>query len=400
MVGTDTDITVRKHAEAEQAALSARLQEVQKLESLGVVVGGVAHDFNNLLVGILGNAEVAQLRAADEDPVQEYLSRIQLAGTRAAELTREMLAYAGRGTFALADSNLSALTHELPQLVSASLSKKAKLREEHGEAVWARVDPSQLRQVVMNLLINASDALEGETGEIALRTGIADVGQAELQDAILGTDLEPGRFAFVEVEDSGCGLSPEIREKMFDPFFSTKAQGRGLGLAAVIGIVRWHEGAILVESKPGSGTRIRVMLPAVEAPALVDATPAPRASSEIRRLGGAGLVVEDEPGVRRIMVAALRLLGIDSFEAEDGQAGLELFNAHRDEISVVVTDLTMPRMNGVEFAEALRAQAPDLPVVLVSGYAEPDDLASIPGVKFLAKPFRLAALVDTIRSAL
>ena len=400
MVGTDTDITLRKQAEAEQAALSARLQEAQKLESLGVVVGGVAHDFNNLLVGILGNAELAQLQAKDEDPIQEHLSRIQLAGTRAAELTREMLAYAGRGTFALADADLSVLTHELPQLVSASLSKKAQLREEHGEAVWTRVDPSQLRQVVMNLLINASDALEGETGEITLRTGIADLDQAELQGAILGPDLEPGRFAFVEVEDSGCGISPEVREKMFDPFYSAKAQGRGLGLAAVIGIVRWHEGAIVVESEPNAGTRIRILLPAIEAPAALDPAPAPPPSSELRRPGGAGLVVDDERGVRRIVVTALKQLGIAAFEAEDGQTGLEIFAAHRDEIVITITDLTMPGLSGVELTEAIRAQAPDLPVVVMSGYAEPEDLASIPGVKFLAKPFRLAALVDTVRSAL
>lgn len=400
MVGTDTDVTARKRAEVEQATLSARLQEVQKLESLGVVVGGIAHDFNNLLAGILGSTEIAQRQSLAESPVQEHLARIKLASTRASELTREMLAYAGRGTFALTDADLSELARELPQLVSASLSKKAQLREEHGESVWARVDPSQLRQVVMNLLINASDALGGEPGQIVLRTGIAEVGLPELKDAILGSRLDAGRFAFVEVEDSGVGLSPEVKEKMFDPFFSTKAQGRGLGLAAVIGIVRWHEGAISVDSEPGSGTRIRVLLPSVAAPDSVASPAEPAPPSDLAPLEGAALVVDDEADVRRIMVAALDLLGIKSFEAEDGQVGLELFEAHRDEIVVAVTDMTMPRMNGVELAEAIRAQAPELPVVIVSGYAQPDDLASIPGVRFVAKPFKLATLMDTVRSVL
>lgn len=400
MVGTDTDITLRKRAEAEQAALLARVQEVQKLESLGVVVGGVAHDFNNLLAGILGSAQVAQRLCEPGTPLADHLARIELGGTRAAELTREMLAYAGRGTFARADSDLSALARELPQLVGASLSKKASLRQELEAPAWARVDPSQLRQVLMNLLINASDALGDEPGEITLRTGAAEVGADELRDSILGAELEPGRFAFVEVEDSGPGLTPEVREKMFDPFFSTKAQGRGLGLAAAIGIVRWHEGAITVDSELGRGTRIRVLVPALEGPPAAAESEAPALPSEGAPLSGTALVVDDEADVRQIMVAALELLGLATLEAEDGQAALELFEAHQDQIVVVVTDLTMPRKSGVELGEGVRALAPELPIVIVSGYAEPDDLASLPGARFVSKPFKLAALMDTVRAAL
>lgn len=401
VVGTDTDISERKQAEAEQAVLAGRVQEVQKLESLGLVVGGVAHDFNNLLTGILGSAQIAKELCEGGGPVYEFLDQIELSGTRAAELTREMLAYAGRGTFALSDADLSQIAREMPQLVGASLSKKAQLRQELDEEAWARVDASQLRQVVMNLLINASDALEGQAGEIVLRTGVVELSEPELRASILGSKPDSGRFAYVEVEDTGRGMSAEVRERMFDPFFSTKAKGRGLGLAAVIGIVRWHEGAITVDSEPGRGTRVRVLLPALGAAVeALGADPAPPASPAPGPLSGTALVVDDEASVRKVVVSALRLLGLESLEAENGRVGLELFRARQGEVALTITDLTMPEMNGVELGEAIRELAPELPLVVLSGHAEPQDLASIPGVTFVSKPFKIAEFLGTIRGVL
>lgn len=401
MVGTDTDISRRKEAEAEQAVLQGRVQQTQKLESLGVVVGGIAHDFNNLLAGILGSAQIARRITEGTAPIQEHLQRIELASTRAAELTREMLAYAGRGTFAKGEVDLSELAAELPQLISASLSKKAQLEKELPEGIWVVADSTQVRQVVMNLLINASDALEGQTGRIVLRTGFAELSSSELADATLGEGREPGRFAFVEVEDTGVGLPEEIREKVFDPFFSTKASGRGLGLAAVIGIVRWHKGVIQIDSDPGKGTRVRALFPVLEGtPQSAKREVACAEPRALEPLTGTALVADDEANVRQIMVAALEMLGLTCLEVEDGQRGLEVFEAHADEITLGVFDMTMPNKSGVELAEAIREVKPNLPIVIVSGYAQPEDLVSIPGARFVSKPFRLPTLMDAVRAAL
>ncbi|MBL4848443.1 MAG: PAS domain-containing protein [Planctomycetes bacterium] len=389
MVGTDTDVTVRHQEAAEQAALLAKIQQSQKLESLGVVVGGIAHDFNNLLAGILGSAQIARRELPAGSGVQEHLKRIKAASNRAAELTRQMLAYAGRGSFDLARVDLSEIATELPRLVSASLSKKAQLVEEFEPGAFVKGDPSQLRQVVMNLLINASDALAGEAGTIAIRTGRVDLDSEALEKCLLGRNRLAGTYAFLEVEDSGMGMAPDTLAKIFDPFFSTKASGRGLGLAAVIGIARWHQGVVQAESTLGEGTVIRVLLPAGEPPNSPDVNEGDEQPEAGVALSGTALVVDDEQEVREVLVASLELMGLSCLVAEDGQAGLSMFREHRAEISLVIVDMTMPHMSGVELAEALRGEASDLPIVMVSGYAEPKDVASIPRAQFLAKPFEL-----------
>ena len=400
MVGTDTDITQRTEDELERTAVLRKVQQSQKLESLGVVVGGIAHDFNNLLVGILGSAEIARRILPEHSELATHLDRIEKAGTRASELTGQMLAYAGRGAFALTDVDLSALAEEMPQLVAASLSKKAVLNKDLDDTgAWVHADAAQLRQVVMNLLINASDALGEGPGTITLRTGRVGVCPGDLRDTVLGSAGRAGPYAYVEVQDTGEGMSPDVLETIFDPFFTTKASGRGLGLAAVIGIVRWHQGAIRVDSTPGQGTTFRVLLPAIEreAPQPTDERAAP---SSPWRFSGTVLVVDDEPGVRQIMVTILEKCGIKVLQAEDGRAGLAAFTEHAEAIDLVVLDMNMPHMSGIEAAQGMRELRKDLPIIVSSGYAQPADLESIAGARFVAKPFVVATFLDAVRRGL
>lgn len=401
MVGTDTDISRRKYEEAERAALLSKMQQSQKLESLGVVVGGIAHDFNNLLVGIMGSAELAKQSSTEPETIREHLDRIELAGKRASELTKEMLAYAGRGSFAVSDTDLCALIEEMQQLLAASLSKKAVVDKQlESRGVWVHADAAQVRQVVMNLLINASDALAGEPGTITIRTGVKALDEAALNELLLGQDCKAGRYAFIEVRDTGPGMTPEVAERVFDPFFSTKDVGRGLGLAAVIGIVRWHAGAIQVDSTPGEGTRFRVFLPALEMKVTAARGSALKNSPHPWQSSGEVLVADDEDGVRQILVAVLKRCGFDIVEAKNGREALALFQARPESIRVAVLDMSMPHMSGIEAAEAMRRQRPDLPVVIASGYAQPADLESLPGARFVPKPFTLGSLVAALREVL
>ena len=377
------ELRMREEAARREAAASeAGARHVQKLESIGVLAGGIAHDFNNLLHVVLGNADLARLQLDAAAPAREYLDEVIRATQRAGELTQQLLAYSGRGAIEIRHLNLSDEVREMATLLRTAISKQATLVWELTPGLPAvTADPTQVRQVVMNLITNASDALGDAAGTITLRTGI------------------DGELVFLEVSDTGVGMDTGTLQRIFDPFFSTKFTGRGLGLAAVMGIVESHHGHIRLRSAPGEGTTFRILFPAVLDSA--DVGP-PRVSATQWRGQGTVLVVEDEEGVREVVRRMLERLGFQVITAEDGIAALERLQAHQGAIAAVLLDLSMPRMTGQEALHEIRRLRPDVPVVLMSGYTEQEVasklLDSVGGATgFLQKPFLPEDLTSVLR---
>jgi PAS domain S-box-containing protein len=377
------ELRMREEAARREAAASeAGARHVQKLESIGVLAGGIAHDFNNLLHVVLGNADLARLQLDAAAPAREYLDEVIRATQRAGELTQQLLAYSGRGAIEIRHLNLSDEVREMATLLRTAISKQATLVWELTPGLPAvTADPTQVRQVVMNLITNASDALGDSAGTITLRTGL------------------DGELVFLEVSDTGVGMDTGTLQRIFDPFFSTKFTGRGLGLAAVMGIVESHHGHIRIRSAPGEGTTFRILFPAV--PDSADVGP-PRVSATQWRGQGTVLVVEDEEGVREVVRRMLERLGFQVITAEDGIAALERLEAHQGAIAAVLLDLSMPRMTGQEALHEIRRLRPDVPMVLMSGYTEQEVasklLDSVGGATgFLQKPFLPEDLTSVLR---
>ncbi len=403
--GIDRDITARKQAEEQRLLLERQILHAQKLESLGVLAGGIAHDFNNLLVAILGNAELALMDMPPAAPGREAVVDIRRASLRASDLTNQMLAYSGKGQFVIEPIDLAALVREMGRLLEISISKRARLHYDLAAPLPAvEADAAQIRQIVMNLVTNASEAIEStqKDGVIALRTRLEHLDRDRLRDNLLGADLPGGPYVALEVADTGCGMSEEIKERLFDPFFTTKFQGRGLGMAAVQGIVRGHRGALEIDSRPERGTRIVVWLPASAEPAaapteLSFSAPAPWQGQ------GTALVIDDDENVREFARRILARLGFEVRIAEDGARGLEIFREHAADIAFVLLDLTMPGMDGEQTFRELRLLQPHVPVVLASGYNEQDATSRFAGAGlagFIKKPYRIEDLTEVIRTAL
>jgi two-component system, cell cycle sensor histidine kinase and response regulator CckA len=395
VIASGQDVTERKQ-------LEQQMQHAQKLESLGVLAGGIAHDFNNLLVGILGNASLALMDLEETSPLFELVKDIETTALRAADLTKQMLAYSGRGRFVVRPVDLSSLVEEMAHLLQTVISKRAQLQFAFTRPMpEVEADATQLRQIVMNLITNASDALNGENGTITLRTGLMRASGEYLRSPFLDYQLEEGTYAYVEVQDSGIGMSAETMQRIFDPFFSTKFTGRGLGLAATLGIVRGHRGTIRVTSIPGEGTTFRVLLPTRAAseeatPIIVDVA---------SRVGGSGtiLVVDDDPTVRAVATQILERRGFSVVHASDGAEGLQRFVRERASFILAFVDLAMPQMGGDELIHAMRAHDPDFPVILMSGFSEVEIAGqfaheSIAG--FVQKPFRVEEFDRALERAL
>ena len=400
-VGTVEDVSAQKAAAEDRRRLEAQMQHAQKLESLGVLAGGIAHDFNNLLVGILGNASVAREDAEPGTATEEILGDIETAARRAAELTTQLLAYAGKGRFNVQPLDVSAAVRETTSLLQSAISKRATLTLQLDDDLpFIAADGTQVRQVVMNLLTNASDALDEHDGEIVLRTGSMHANREYLAECLAADGVRPGQFVFVEVADTGIGMNAETLARIFDPFFTTKFTGRGLGLAATLGIVRGHHGALNVRSSLGSGTTFRVLFPAAEARGPSSRTP----RSEIRLpRSGTVLVVDDEESVREVARRMLERTGYQVLTAVDGDDGLRLFGANEDAIVAIVLDVTMPRLSGTEVLAELRQRGKDVPVVLASGYTSQSLAAAAggePAPIFVQKPFVGRELLAGIDAAL
>jgi len=395
------DIRERKRVEEERRELEVRGQHAQKLESLGVLAGGIAHDFNNLLMAILGNADLALLDLPRSSPVHASVAEIKTAAIRASELTGQMLAYSGRGQLQVRPLDLNHLVEDMSHLLEVSRSKKITLKERYAEALPAVVaDAAQIHQVVMNLITNASDAIGEQEGTITIRTGVTEIAAGWAADAHLDGPGKGG-YVFLEVSDTGCGMAEETQARIFDPFFTTKFTGRGLGLAAVLGIVRGHRGAIEIDSEVGKGTTFRVLLPVSPE---ASSAPAPEGAGDTHRTtGGTILLVDDEESVRNVGKAMLERGGFTVLAAADGREAVEVFRLCADGIDAVLLDMTMPGLNGREALRAIHEIRRDVPILLCSGYGEQDatrDLGCGSLAGFIQKPYQLEQLLAAIRGVL
>ncbi|MBN1866267.1 PAS domain S-box protein [Candidatus Sumerlaeota bacterium] len=401
-----TDITDRKKAEAERLELERHLLDAQKLESLGILAGGIAHDFNNLLMAVLGNLDLAQGDTPRTSLVRVSIEQAMLAARRATDLTRQLLAYSGKGRFVVTRMDLSQLVQENADLFRAAIARTVSMNLcLQPRRCVIEADPGQLQQVIMNLITNASEAIGEAAGTIALATGVQECDEAYLAQSRLSDKPAPGSFVFLEVSDTGDGMNEETIEQIFDPFFTTKFTGRGLGMPAVSGIVRGHKGAILIESAIGKGTTIRVLFPdcggeSVEvdkvSDAAVVATRPPAHSGKI-------LVADDEEAILHLCEAFLRQLGYQALSAADGQEALALFERHSDEIEGVLLDLTMPRMDGLTAFREMRRLRPDIKVILCSGYSEKEATRRFTSeglTGFLQKPYLMRELREMIERVL
>jgi len=396
------DMTERIRAEEERRELEAQIQHAEKLKSLGVMAGGIAHDFNNLLASILGNAEIALHDLGSDSAVRAPVTDILQAARRAADLTKQMLAYSGKSRMVSEEIDLATLVRELHALLQSIVTKKVALELDlAGDLPAVEADPSQLRQVVMNLVANASEAIGEDSGTVVVRTSVTRCDRALLSRIDGRRELREGLYVTLEVEDSGSGMNTEIRNRMFEPFFTTKFPGRGLGLASVHGILRAHQGAIDVETAPGKGTVVRAYLPALDH-AVHEQLPVEPVEDEWRG-SGTVLIVDDEAVVRRVADRMVRRLGFGSLLARDGAEALEVYESNRDDIVLVLLDLAMPVMDGEEAFLKLRCLRGDLPVLLSSGYSEEHAARRFAGQGlsgFIQKPYRMAALRERVRAAL
>ena len=393
------DVTERRRAEEEKRNLERQVQQAQKLESLGVLAGGIAHDFNNILMAVLGHAELALAEISPMSPARGNLTEIATAARRASDLCRQMLAYAGKASIALERVVLRDLVEEMAHLLKTAISKKAilNLNLERGLPP-IEADPSQIRQIVMNLIINASEAIGDRSGVITVSVGATRCDEEYLSRTELQETLTPGLYLHLEVADTGCGIGEETRSRIFEPFFSTKFTGRGLGLAAVLGIVRAHKGALKVYSEQGKGTTFKILFPALTDGE--EATRSPEPSSLADWQGqGTILLVDDEESLIALGARMLEHLGITVLTAADGLQAVELYRERGKEIDLVLMDLTMPHMDGAEAFGELRRLNPDVCVVLASGYSHEDVASRFAGKGLdgvLQKPYTLAKLREAL----
>lgn len=395
------DVTERKQAEEEREQLNSQIQHMQKLESLGVLAGGIAHDFNNLLCGILGSAELILMDIEESHPAREDLDTIRSTARRASELCKQLLAYSGKGRFVVEAVNLTDMVSGMSNLLRLSMAKTVVFRCDLADDLLPiDADPGQIQQIILNLAINASEAIENKSGAVGITTGMRDYDRKALNTMLLGDAVEPGTYVYLEVNDTGCGMDKDTVKRMFDPFFSTKFTGRGLGLAATLGILRSHGSAIRVDSTPGRGSTITVCFPTGTKPAPITC-PLPSAGSW--KGSGTVLLVDDEDTVRVVGKRVLETLGFEVLTAEDGRVGVDTFKANAGEVRLVLLDMTMPHMDGAEAFRQIRDLDPDLPVLLISGYDEDEAIAHFTEkglAGFIHKPFTIASMRDSIRKAL
>ncbi len=396
-----TNAHLRKEAENERQALETKMQQSQKLESLGLLAGGIAHDFNNILTTVLGNADLALQDLSPVSPAREPLGAIETGARRAADLCRQMLAYAGRGRFVIESFSVNELIEEMLHLLKTSISKRA-LFNVHLEPELPRVkgDISQIRQILLNLVINASEALQEKSGTISLHTGLLDCDQDYLDDVLFDHEIDPGLYVVVEVADTGCGMDKETLVSIFDPFFTTKFTGRGLGLSAVMGIVRGHKGALKVYSEKNKGSIFKLLLPAAtdehETKSTGSVTPA---TQPMWQGSGTLLLVDDEESIRALASRLLGRMGFDVITANDGEEALVKYEQHRAQLVAIILDLTMPHKSGDEALSDLRKRDTSIPIIIASGYStdELHDRMAVKGVTaFVQKPYNSKSLRETL----
>ena len=394
LVGISRDIT-----ESRRTKEQLTLLEAQKVESLSALAGGIAHDFNNLLVGVLGNASLALSELPDDASARETVREILVAGERMAKLAREMLVYSGRGRFVLRPLDLSRAVGEVVRLLESVVPARTRLdldRLERGLPV-IEGDEAQVRQVIATLLTNAFEAIGEDQGTVTVATGVTEADADYLAGFTPADELEPGDYVFLCVGDTGRGIGPEERTRIFEPFYSTKFTGRGLGLAALLGIVRGHHGGVKLDTEIGRGSTFTILFP------VAPSRHAPAADAAAPVQGGTVLVADDDKVVRTVTERMLERYGFDVLTASDGEEALELFAAEADRVVAVVLDLVMPGRSGEEVLAEIHGRRPDCPVLLCSGFSGEgfsDGGRTNGPVRFISKPYTAEQLVGTLRELL
>lgn len=402
---TFRDVTELKKTEEEGKRFEIRVQQAQKLESLGILAGGIAHDFNNILQIILANLNMMQKVVPETNVARSLFERMEESIDRAKDLTRQMLAYAGKSSFNIHILDSGNAVQEIVQFIKPLISKKIVLKTEiEKDLPSIEADTAQLHQVVMNLVLNAAEASDDDRGGVVTVSVTArHCTEAYLHESRMMPGAPEGEYICIEITDTGCGMDRDTLEKIFDPFFSTKFAGRGLGMSAVLGIMRAHKGAVLVDSVPGGGTAVRVFFPVAGNPVLDsakkerDITPSPQTGR------GTLLFADDEPDMAELAQLMLQDMGYTVFIAGNGLEALDMFKSHSDEITCVVLDLSMPQLDGLQTLVEMRRIKPGLKAVLMSGYAEQEIESRVAGEPidaFLGKPFDIHALSDILRKLL
>jgi len=401
------DITERKKTESERLNLTREMLHAQKMESLGILAGGIAHDFNNLLTAILGHTSLAMMDAPANSPMKESLAEIETATKRAAELAQQMLAYSGKGMFHVSSINLNRMVEEMRHLLSASISKKITMRLELAASTpLIEGDATQIRQVLMNLIVNAAEAIDDKEGEIFIRTGTQACSVSFLEQSNVAYRLNEdapsaaGEFAFLEVQDTGCGMDAATKSHIFDPFFTTKFTGRGLGLAAIQGIIKGHRGILTLDSEAGKGSVFRVLFPMHFSTA--DSPDEPHCHLDTAEWNADGriLLVDDEDDVRNTAKRMLEKLGFDVITARNGREAVDLFSSQMDSIRCILLDMTMPVWDGERTLHELKKIKPDIKIVLNSGYTEHNTAQLFVDqgqAHFIKKPYSLEELKQTLK---
>ncbi len=394
----------------ERHLTESKLQHIDRVESLGVLAGGIAHDFNNILAAILAHASLAASHVRNESPMRSSLDAIINASNTAASLCNQMLAYSGKGQFVIQPIDLSQVARDMGTLIDVAIAKNVRINYQLSEAMPAiNADIAQIQQVVLNLITNASEAMEAKHNDrnvekrISIKTGVMPIDDDFLANHIGYEYIERGRYyAFIEIADVGCGMDDETKQKMFDPYFTTKFTGRGLGMSAILGIIKGHRGGMRIDSIVGQGTTIRVVFP-VSSQSPANNIVQPAMQVEKKALTGVVLIIDDELMVRTAASMMLEELGFDVMAASDGPEGVELFRLHHDKISAVLLDLTMPNMDGQLCFEALKGIQADVCAILSSGYSEvniTEELSDLGWAGFLQKPYSIDVLEEKMQRVL
>jgi PAS domain S-box-containing protein len=386
--------------------LDEAMRQTQKLESVGVLAAGVAHDFNNVLTAILGNVSLVRRRLASmnvDGQVDTLLAAAERAGTRAADLVKQLLNYAGKGRREMRPIDIGQVMKDALAIVQASVSKKIKItRDIPKNSPSLEGDVGQIQQLILNLVLNGAEAIGDNHGEVSIRVRVRDVAEAEIAKRYAPFPMPPGAYTEIQVSDNGVGMDEHTLQQIFDPFFTTKFMGRGLGLAAALGIVRSHAGGIAVESRQGTGTTFTVLLPAEQETSSENILSLAEAITETARGEGLVLVVDDEVAIRSLIQHVLEDLGYTVVTAEHGAQALELFDNIPDEVKLVLLDVNMPVLDGGETALALRERKPDIPILVMSGIADEDALGRFETMRisgFIPKPFAPDQLAQAIAIA-
>lgn len=391
------DITERKQAEETRLELERQFQQTQKLESIGVLAGGIAHDFNNILTIILGHCYIVKEDSGAGMTNNPHIRQIESAASRAADLCRQMLVYAGRSQLVQSHVNLPLLIDEMSKMLTSAIKKNVSIELDLSRDIPEITgDNSQIQQVVMNLIINAAEAIGDANGCVRVTLKHAAVPPEGTDTDFFGATIPAGRYACLEVNDTGCGMDEEIQQRIFEPFYTTKFAGRGLGMSAILGIIKSHNAALKLSSTPGVGTSFKIYFPLPDTPLLLETLPQDR----VNRGQGSGtvLLVDDEEALRTIGIALLSAMGFSVVVAANGREALEIFTRGENIFNLVLLDLIMPVMDGIETYHELRKLSPYVPVVICSGYGD-DDLRDVIELdmhaEFIQKPYKPFTLLET-----